>query len=146
MLPGLAGIAALPVCLVLLAVFIGLWHWLTPQNYWDEIRNGNPAAAPLQGPPEAFDSLAPLLKPLHAKELSTLLQPDGIAARLLVTCNAVAGRPSSVVNVTETACAPAPTTALIWPIGDAVATTLSSVVAAYATFNDPAMGAPPPSL
>ena len=59
-----------------------------------------------------------------------LLQPAGRVARLLVSCKAVAGRPSSVVNVTDTVWLPMPTTALIWPDGAGVATTLSFVVAA----------------
>jgi hypothetical protein len=72
----------------------------------------------------------PLLRPLHEKEVAVLLQPGGSEAKLVVSCNAVAGRPSSVVNVTMTGWVPEGATALIWPVGDAVATTLSSVVAA----------------
>ena len=71
-----------------------------------------------------------------------LLQPAGSAVRLLVSCNAVAGRPSSVVNVTATDWVPMPTTALIWPDGDAVATALSLVVAAYVRFAVPVCGVP----
>ena len=72
----------------------------------------------------------PLLKPLQAKELSALLQPAGSAVRLLVSCKAVAG-PAIIGRERDgNGWVPMPTTALIWPDGDGVATALSLVVAA----------------
>jgi hypothetical protein len=76
------------------------------------------------------------IRAVQLNEFTGLLQPAGSAVKLLVNCSAVAGRASSVVNVTVTAwvplpvCVPSLTTALIWPVGDAVPTTLSLVVPA----------------
>ena len=88
----------------------------------------------------------PVLTPLQVKLVSVLLQPAGSAARLVVSTRAVAGRPSLVVNVTATAWLPEPTTALIWPDGDAVPTMLSFVVAAYTMFRSPFLAVPAPSV
>jgi len=67
---------------------------------------------------------------VQAKLGDALDQPAGSVVKSLVTCSAVARRVSSVVNTTATFCEPCPTTALIWPAGEGVATTLSLVVAA----------------
>src|ERR1700691_1198493 len=88
----------------------------------------------------------PVLKPPHENVGVLLVQPAGSALRLLVSCRSVAGRPSSVVKVTETAWVPVGATALICPVGDGVATALSLVVAAYSTFNEPVSAAPAASV
>jgi hypothetical protein len=61
--------------------------------------------------------------------VAVLLQPAGRPAKLVVSCSAVAGCASSVVKVTVNGTAELPTTAVIWPVCDGVATTLSLVVA-----------------
>ncbi len=68
--------------------------------------------------------------PMHMNEPTLLVQPSGNVVRSVVTASAVAGRPSSVVNVTAAVGLAWPTIALIWPEGAAIPTTLSLVVAA----------------
>ncbi len=72
----------------------------------------------------------PVLTLAQEKLVTALLQPLGKDVRSEVTSTFDAGLPSSVVKDSVTVCDPAPTTALICPLGEAVPTTVSCVVAA----------------
>src|SRR3984957_14093237 len=86
--------------------------------------------------------VVPLVTTLQLNAPALALHPAGKVVRLLVSCNAVARRASSVVKVMLMDWPGEPNMAVIWPEGAAVPTTLSLVVAAYGIFTTPKLGVP----